>query len=238
MRNVWVLSLREFASNFSSPVAYVAISVFLAVVGIKFFLVDAFFEVGEANLRSFFELLPMFFVFFIPAIAMRLVSEEKRQGTYELLSTLPVSDFEVILGKFLGAFGFLALALVATLVYPLFVSSLGNPDFGAIWGGYIGLLFIGGTFLAVGLMTSTWTQSQLTAYILGAVVSGLFFYVDAMLGSLSQGLKTMGEYISFNAHFQNFAKGVVDTRDVVFFLSVTALALLVATFTLSRRRWN
>ncbi|MBM4352541.1 MAG: ABC transporter [Deltaproteobacteria bacterium] len=238
MGNIWVMGKKEFASYFASPIAYVAIAVFLVVVGLKFFVVDTFFKTGEASLRSFFELVPAFFVFYLPAIAMRLVSEEKRLGTFELLATLPVSDAEIVLGKFAGAVGFLKVTLLLTLVYPLLLGLLGEPDWGAIIGGYVGLLLVGSAFLAIGLMASTWTRSQIVAYIVGAVLSSLFFFIDRILGAFWEGAKKVAEYFSFSSHFSNFTRGVIDTRDLVFFLSMIALCLVVATFSLNRRRWN
>ncbi len=238
MRNIWVIGKREFISYFSSPIAYVAISVFLVVVGLKFFVVDSFFENGEASLRSFFGLVPAFFVFYLPAVAMRLVSEEKRLGTFELLATLPVSDAEIILGKFVGALGFLAVTLLLTLVYPLILVSLGDPDGGAIFGGYLGLALIGASFIAVTIMSSAWTGSQIVAYIVGAVLSSLFFFIDKILEAFWEGAKDVAAYVSFDAHFTNFTRGVLDTRDLVFFVTMTAICLVVATFSLNRRRWN
>jgi len=238
MRNIWVMGKKEFISYFSSPIAYVAISVFLVVVGLKFFVVDSFFETGEASLRSFFELVPTFFVFYLPAIAMRLVSEEKRLGTFELLATLPIGDAEIIIGKFLGALGFLLVTLILTLVYPLILNSLGEPDMGAVTGGYLGLVLIGSSFIAITIMASAWTGSQIVAYILGAVLSSLFFFIDNILEAFWEGAKDVAAYVSFDTHFTNFTRGVVDTRDLVFFITMTALCLVVATFSLNRRRWN
>ncbi len=238
MRNIWIMGKKEFISYFSSPIAYVAITVFLVVVGLKFFVVDEFFKTDEATLRSFFSLVPVFFVFYLPAVAMRLISEERRSGTFELLATLPLSDSEIVLGKFVGALGFLLVTLLLTLVYPIILWSLGDPDTGAIWGGYIGLILAGAAFLSIGIMASSWTSSQIVAYILGAVISGLFFFINSMLQAFWEGAKQVAEYVSFATHFTNFTRGVVDTRDVVFFVSITALCLVLATFSLNSRRWN
>ena len=238
MRNLWTIARKEFVSYFASPVAYVAITVLFVVVGLKFFVVDGFFSAKRADLRSFFELVPYFFVFYLPAIAMRLVAEEKRQGTFELLATLPVSDRDIVLGKYLGAVGFLVVTLLATLPYPLLLTVLGEPDPGAIAGGYLGLLFVGLVFLAFSVMASTWTGSQIVAYIVGSVFSALFFLLDLLLGIFGDATRKVAEYASINAHFLNFSKGVVDTRDIIFFVSLVALALTIATFSLNRRRWN
>jgi ABC-2 type transport system permease protein len=238
MGNIWTIARKEFVSYFASPVAYVAITVLFVVVGLKFFVVDDFFVTRRADLRSFFELLPYFFVFYLPAIAMRLVAEEKRQGTFELLATLPVSDRDVILGKYLGAVGFLVVTLLATLPYPLLVSFLGDPDPGTIYGGYLGLLFVGLVFLAFSVMASTWTGSQIVAYIIGSMLSALFFLLDLLMGIFGEATRKVAEYASVQAHFASFSKGVIDTRDIVFFVSLVALALTLATFSLNRRRWN
>jgi ABC-2 type transport system permease protein len=238
MRNIWEIGKREFVSYFSSPIAYVAISGFLVLVGLQFFVVDTFFETGEASLRSFFELVPAVFVLYLPAVAMRLVSEEKRHGTFELLATLPVSDAEIIVGKFVGALGFLLVTLALTLVYPLLLASLGAPDGGAILGGYLGLVLIGASFLAVTIMASAWTNSQIIAYLVGSALSSLFFQIDKILGAFWEGAKDVAAYVSFDSHFTNFTRGVVDSRDLVFFLTMTAACLVVATFSLNRRRWN
>ncbi len=238
MRNIWILGRKELVSYFTSPIAYVAITVFLVVVGLKFFVVDSFFKTGEASLRSFFELVPLFFVFYLPAITMRTISEEKRQGTFELLATLPISDAEIVLGKFLGAVGFMKLTLLATLIYPLALGALGDPDWGAIIGGYIGLILLGSAFIAAGVMASAWTRSQIVAYIMGTVFGALFFFTERLVKAFWEGARDAVAYVSFDAHYANFVRGVLDTRDVIFFLAVTALFLVVATFSLNARRWK
>lgn len=238
MRNCWTIARKETLSYFASPVAYVAITVLLVVVGLKFFVIDGFFSLKRADLRSFFELIPYFFVFYLPAVAMRLVAEEKRQGTFELLATLPVADWEIVVGKFLGAAGFLLVTLLVTLPYPLLVANLGNPDLGAIAGGYVGLFAVGIVFLAISVMTSTFSRSQIVAYLLGSVISALFLFLDLLMGLFGEGMRKVAEYASVMSHFEGFARGVVDTRDLVFFVSLVALSLVVATFSLNRRRWN
>lgn len=238
MRNVWVIAKREFSAYFTSPIAYVAISVFLVVVGLKFFVIDEFFEVGQASLRSLFELLPIFFLFYLPAISMRLVAEEKRAGTFELVMTLPITDAQIVLGKYLGAVGFLVVTLVLTLVYPALLAVLGNPDGGIIIGSYLGVFLLGASYLAIGIMTSAWTTNQIVGYVLGAVLAALFYFQDRLVGLFWEGARRVMELSSMGAHYANFTKGVVDTRDLVFFLSVISFSLLVATFSLTSRRWS
>ncbi|MFH1533028.1 MAG: ABC transporter permease [Pseudomonadota bacterium] len=238
MCNVLVIAKREFTAYFTSPIAYVAISVFLVVVGLKFFIVDEFFEVGQASLRSLFDLLPIFFLFYLPAISMRLVAEEKRAGTFELVMTLPVTDAQIVLGKYLGAVGFLVVTLLLTVLYPALIGVLGNPDVGVIIGSYLGVFLLGAAYLAIGLMTSAWTTSQIVGYVLGAVLAALFYFQDLLVGLFWSGARRVMEFASMGAHYANFTRGVVDSRDVVFFLSVITFALLVATFSLTSRRWS
>lgn len=238
MRNVWVIAKREFIAYFTSPIAYVAISVFLVVVGLKFFIVDEFFEVGQASLRSLFELLPIFFLFYLPAISMRLIAEEKRAGTFELVMTLPVTDAQIVLGKYLGALGFLAITLVLTLAYPILIGSLGNPDAGIIVGSYVGIFLLGAAYLAIGIMTSAWTTNQIVGYVLGAVLAALLYFQDRLVGLFWVGARRVMEFASLGAHYANFTRGVVDSRDVIFFASVIVFALLAATFSLTSRRWS
>lgn len=238
MRNVWVIAKREFYAYFTSPIAYVAISVFLVVVGLKFFIVDEFFEVGQASLRSLFELLPIFFLFYLPAISMRLVAEEKRAGTFELIMTLPVTDAQIVLGKYLGALGFLLVTLALTVVYPVLIAVLGNPDVGIIAGSYLGVFLLGAAYLAIGIMTSAWTTNQIVGYVLGAVLAALLYFQERLVGLFWVGARRALEAASMGAHYANFTKGVVDSRDLVFFVSVITFALLVATFSLTSRRWS
>jgi len=238
MLSVLVIAKREFNAYFTSPIAYVAISVFLVVVGLKFFIVDEFFEIGRASLRSLFELLPVFFLFYLPAISMRLVAEEKRAGTFELVMTLPVTDTQIVMGKYLGALGFLVVTLLLTALYPALIWILGNPDVGIIIGSYIGVFLLGAAYLAIGIMTSAWTTNQIVGYVLGAVLAALLYFQDRLVGLFWDGARRVVEVASMGAHYENFTRGVVDTRDLVFFASVIALALLVATFSLTSRRWS
>lgn len=238
MRNIWTLAKREFAAYFGSPIAYVAITVFLAVVGVKFFIVDDFFKNGEASLRGFFELVPLFFVFYLPAIAMRSVSEEKRQGTFELLVTLPISDAEIILGKYFGSLLFLIVSIIATFIYPLIIHTIGKPDLGATIGGYLGLLLVGAAFLAAGIMASTWSKTQIVSYILGAVICAIFFFTERIVGVFWEGARDAVAYISFDSHYSSFTRGIMAVKDILFFVSMTALFLIVSTFSVNSRRWK
>lgn len=235
---IMAIAKREFRAYFDSPIAYLALTVFWAITGVLFFVASGFFERGEASLRPLFEWIPMIFVFFIPALSMRLFSEEKRSGTFELLVTYPLTDGEVVLGKFLGSLFFLLVALALTLVYPVLVEIIGDPDWGPIIGGYVGLTLVGSAYLAIGLMTSTWTNNQIVSFILSLVFASFFYFIDRILSAVWEGTQSLFNYLSFNFHFANIAKGVLDTRDLLYFVSIAVAGLLVASYTLKSRNWK
>jgi len=238
MKNIWAIGKREFASFFNSPIAYISITVFLIMVGSLFFLLEGFFEQGQASMRAFFEWVPLLFVFLLPAVSMRLVSEEKRTGSLELLITMPIRDIEVVCGKLLGAFLFLVVALGLTLFYPLIISQMGPLDPGPVVGGYLGLLLLGLAYLSVGLMASTWTRNQIVAFILALLICGFFYYIDTVAGAFWENTRDFFAYLSFKAHFDNIAKGVLDTRDILFYCSVTVLSTTIGAYSLESRRWT
>ena len=169
MSNVWTIARKEFAAYFNSPIAYIVIVLFLVVTSVLFFFPQGFFVIGQASLRAFFSLLPWTLVFFIPPITMRLFAEEKKLGTIEVLMTLPVRDHEAVLGKFLGAYGFVLAMLAFTLSLPLTVAWLGDPDPGPILGGYVGALLLAASYVAIGLFVSSLTENQIIAFIVSAV---------------------------------------------------------------------
>jgi len=238
MRTSLVIAQREFKTFFTQPVAYVALAVFLVITGAVFFFVADFYGTNQASLRVFFEWTPVVFIVFLPAVSMRLIAEERRSGTFEMLITMPVRDVEVAFGKLLGAVFFLITALASTLVYPIMVSYFGNPDMGPILGGYFGLLLIGTAYLAIGLMASAWTDNQIVALIIGAMICAFFYFVDSLIGGFWREAQPVLAYISFKAHFQNIARGVIDTRDIIFYLSVIVVAVLAAAHSLGSRKWK
>lgn len=247
MTQIWYLAKREFSSFFNSPIAYVAITVFLLLTGVQFFWGfrglgayggQDFFETNEATLRPLFESVPLIFAFFLPAVTMRLVSEERRSGTIELLFTMPISEWQVVLGKYLASVMLMLVALALTLFYPITVAAFGNPDWGPIIGGYFGLALIGSAYLAIGLMTSTLTRNQIVAFILGAAICFLLYFVDTLVGFVADALKPAFSAISFRYHFENIARGVLDTRDVFFFAAFSVMALVLSRFVLESRKWK
>ena len=230
LANIKTIAKRELAGYFSSPVAYVFIVIFLLLSGFFTFMVGGFFERGEASLISFFMWHPWFYLFLVPAVGMRLWAEERRVGTLELLFTMPVTPWQAIVGKFVASWLFLALALALTFPLVFSVNYLGDPDNGVIFAGYVGSFMMAGAYLAIACMTSALTRNQVVSFII-AVVLCLFLIlagfppVTNLLAQWSSLLVNIVSSFSFITHFEGFQKGVLDSRDVIFFLSVIGFSL-------------
>jgi ABC-2 type transport system permease protein len=218
MRQVRHIFKKEFKSYFVSPIAYIVIGVFLLVTGWFFF--TPFFLFNQANLRNFFALLPIVFSFVVPAVTMRLFSEELSVGSYEILLTMPVTILDIVLGKFLASVVFVAAMLMPTVAYPITVSFLGQLDWGPVVGGYIGAILLGGAFSAIGLFASSLTRNQIIAFIVGMAICFGLTLIDKMLFFLPQSLLGILGYLGADFHFQNVSKGIVDSRDILYFFSV------------------
>ncbi len=234
-RNIGTIFRKELRSYFNSAVAYVVIVVFLAIVG--WFHTSNLFLMNIASLRLLFEVVPIVFLFVIPAITMRLLAEEKKTGTIELLATKPLSDAEVVLGKFLAAWALIAAALLPTLIYYLTIAMLGTVDNGPIIGGYLGLLLLAGVFVAVGLLASSFTDNQIVAFIVGFLMVFAFYMLDKVLMYVPGWMTSIVEYLGADFHFSNIARGVIDSRDIVYFLSVLGFTLFLSVVSLERRKW-
>ncbi len=233
MQSCWVIVKRELGAYFSTPLAYVFIVIFLALSGAMTFFMGAFFERGQADLNSFFSFHPWLYLFLIPAISMRLWAEERKTGTIELLLTLPVPTWVIVIGKFLAAWGFIAIALVLTFPLWITVNYLGSPDNGVIFASYIGSLVMAGGYLSIGSFLSAVTKNQVIAFILTAVVCFLFLMSGVeLVQSFFQGwapsfvLEALSS-MSFLTHFNTIIRGVIDMRDVVFFGSIVSVFLYV-----------
>ena len=235
LSNVGPIFRRELRSSFNSPVAYVVIVVFLAIVG--WFFTSNLFLSNVASLRVVFELVPLVFLFFAPAVTMRLLAEEKKSGTFELLATMPVRDIEIVLGKFFAAWTLLTAALAPTLIYLLTLEVLGTPDLGPVVTGYLGLLLMGGVYIAVGLFASSLTENQIVAFIIGFLIMLALFLADKVLIYAPEGFASTLEYLAIDYHFANIARGVIDSRNIVYFGSVLGFSLLLTTVSLERRKW-
>jgi ABC-2 type transport system permease protein len=229
--NIKAIVKRELGGYFTSPIAYVFLVIFLLLTGFFTFTVGNFFERGEASLVSFFTWHPWLYLFLVPAVGMRLWSEERRLGTMELLLTMPVTTWQAITGKFLASWLFLALALALTFPVVVTVNWLGDPDNGVIFAGYVGSVLLAGSYLAVASMTSAMTRNQVISFILSVLIC-LFLILagyEPVTGLLSrvaspQVVEVVAAF-SVMTHFEGFQRGVLDTRDIVFFASVMGFAL-------------
>lgn len=229
--NIKAIVKRELGGYFTSPIAYVFLVIFLLLTGFFTFTVGSFFERGEASLVSFFTWHPWLYLFLVPAVGMRLWSEERRLGTLELLLTMPITTWQAIVGKFLASWLFLALALVLTFPVAITVNWLGDPDNGVIFAGYVGSLMLAGSYLAVSCMTSSMTRNQVISFILSVLIC-LFLILagyEPVTGLLSRVMSPQVVEViaafSVMTHFEGFQRGVLDARDIIFFLSVMGFAL-------------
>ena len=231
MKIIWTLVKRELGAYFASPVAYVFLVLFLLLAGFFTFTAGAFFERGEASLASFFAWHPRLYLVLVPAVGMRVWAEERRSGTIELLLTLPVAPWQAIVGKFLASWIFLAVALLLTFPAVITVNILGDPDNGMIAAGYVGSLLLAGTYLAITCMTSAMTRNQVVAFILSVVIclflilAGFNPVTDLLVRWASPAVVATVAAFSVVTHFDAFQRGVIDSRDLVFFLSVIGFAL-------------
>ena len=236
MQQVIQIFKKEFKAYFTSPIAYIVIAIFLIATAACWFFFTAFFVYKQATLRGFFGWLPIIFSFVIPAITMRLLSEEINIGSYETLMTMPVTFTDVILGKFLAAVGFIVAALIPTLAYPISVAFIGQLDWGPVIGGYIGAIFLGAAFCAIGLLASSLTRNQIIAFIIGLAICFVLTLLDILLFFLPPSLLSVLSYLGANYHFQNIAKGIIDSRDLFYFLSICFVGLYGAHLALQEKQ--
>ena len=242
MNPVSVIFRREFAAYFATPLAVVFIVIYLMLAGVFTFYLGNFFERGQADLQSFFAFHPWLYLFLVPAIAMRIWAEERKAGTIELLLTLPVTMAQAVLGKFLAAWAFVALALAGTFPIWLTVNLLGDPDNGIIVAAYLGSLLMAGAYLAVSVCVSAATKSQVIAFIIALVLcfaftlAGFPLVLDAFAAWLPDGVVSAIASLSFLTHFQSLQKGVIDLRDIVFFAAFIAAWLYACALIVDARK--
>ena len=223
MSGTYTIFKKEFRAYFISPIAYIVISIFLILTGWFFF--STFFLYGQAEMRGFFSLLPLIFSFVIPAVTMRLFAEEFNTGSYELILTMPVRSIDIIAGKFAAATAFVVIMLVPTIVYGICISILGDLDWGPVIGGYIGAVLLGAAFSSIGVFASSLTRNQIIAFIIGMTLCFVLTLIDKMLFFLPEGVLNVFQYLGADFHFQNISKGVIDSRDILYFLSICFIML-------------
>lgn len=235
---VLAVARREVASYFDLPIAYVVLPGFWVLGALYLFVLHPFFAVGRATMRPFFEFAPFVFTLFVPALSMRLLAEERRSGNLEVLLTWPLGDGELVLGKFLGAWALIGVAVAATAPFAVGVAMVGPLDWGPVLGGYLGLWLLGGAYLGVGLVVSAATRNQIVAFLGGFLVCFTLYVVGNALPVLPAAVAPWVEAVSFDLRFEGIARGVVALEDVAFFVGVTALCLGATAEILGARRWR
>jgi ABC-2 type transport system permease protein len=238
---------KEIAHFFSSLTGYLSIGVFLLLTGLVLWIFPGdnnILDYGYSSMESFFYMAPILFLILIPAVTMRSFSEEKNLGTLELLMTKPVKDMDIILGKFLASFILVIFAILPTFIYFWSISKLGAPegniDTGGVWGSYLGLLFLAGAFTAIGIFASSIATNQIVSFILSILLSAILFWSFDLVGgfpAFQGGIDYFIQQLGMNAHYVSISKGVVDTRDVIYFLSIIIVFVISTKTVLESRKW-
>jgi len=236
MRNVWIIARRELYAYFYSPIAYLVAGAFLFLCGL--FFIGGVTRWQDATMQSMFSPLSIVLIFSAPVLTMRLLSREQDQGTIELLLTAPVRDWEVLVGKFLASYLFYLGMIVVTGSYVLVLVRFGEPDLGTIGAAYLGLALFGAAMLSLGVLSSAVTRSQVIAAVLGVVGSVALWLLDILSSALGGKAQQVIGYLTPSAHYFNFVDGIVDTRDLVYYVSATFIFLFLASRVLEARRWQ
>lgn len=238
MKNILTIARRELGAYFNSPIAYVTVSVFLLLSAFLFF--QALFIQQQADLRELFDgfWTTLLVAVVGPAITMRLLAEERSNDTLELLLTMPVTDWQVVIGKYLAALGLFAFAMAGMLVFAGTVAYLGPLDKGPAFAGFLGLFLVAATYMAVGMMTSAFTKNQIVAFILAVLICLLLWLVGKVVQVMPPSVQPVVDWLGTDAHIGNMARGVIDTRDVFYFASIIGTCLLITQAALESRRWR
>jgi len=239
MSEILAIYRKEMKTYFNSPIAFIIIASFLVITNWLFFDYGdyPFFAINIADIRGIFDYGAIVLLFIAPAVSMRLIAEEKHQDTLELLVTMPITDMHIILGKYLSTLVIFAIILAGTLIAPISISLVGDLDLGIVLSSYIGFFFLGATYLALGLAASSFTRNQIVAYIIGIIAIAIFFLMNGM-ASGSGFMATLFENLSIRFHYQNFFRGVLDTRDLLYFISLIFVALYVSSTALASRKYR
>ena len=236
MNKVVPIYRREIFAYFYSPVAYIVIAVFLLITG--WFFTNELFLANESSLRSVFSIIPFIFIFFVPAITMRLLSEERKSGTIELLFTMPISDLDIVLGKYFAGLTLLSTALLFTLPYAFTIMILGEPDLGMLVTGYLGLVLMGASYVAVGMFASTISKNQVISFIIAFLIIFILWLINKFIFFIPPTLVPFFQYLSIDYHYENINRGVIDSRDVTYYLSLIVFMLSLAKISLESRKWS
>ena len=237
MHNILTIYKKELRSFFNTPMAYIFLVVFALVNG--YFFTNTFFLYNQSDMRSLFGIVPLVYLFFIPAVSMGLISREKSLGTIEIITTLPVRERDIVIGKFMAGLSLILIALLTTLIHYITLINVGTTiDHGAVFTGYLGLALLGGVYTAVGIFSSSLTENQVIAFIVGIAIVITFFLMDKLLVFVPPGLAGLIQYLSTEFHLSNMSRGVIDTRNIVYFGSVIGFFLFMTTRVLESRKWS
>ena len=237
MQNTITIFKRELKSFFDSPMAYVFLIVFALLNG--WFFTTTFFLYKQSDLRTLFNIVPLVYLFFIPGVTMGLISREKGLGTIEIISTLPIEDRDIVLGKYLSAVALIGIALLSTLLHFITLSTFGNSiDYGAVFTGYLGLILVGSVYASIGVFSSAVTDNQVISFIIGIAIIFVFWLFDKVLIFMPDFLAGTIQYLSVEFHLSNISRGVIDTRNIIYFSSVIGFFLFLTTRLVESRRWS
>jgi len=232
-----VIYKKEMNGYFNAPSAYIVL-VFFLILSAWFFTSPLFLNM-QSDLSSLFNIIPILYLFFIPAITMGSISKEKNSGTIEILTTLPLKDSEIVMGKFWASLGFVVVGLAFTLIHFLTIVVFGtNIDYGAVFTGYLGMILVGAVYTAIGIFASSLTSNQIVAFIIGFFIIFVFFIVSYSLIFVPASLVAIVQYLSINYHLSNINKGVIDTRNIIYFLSLIVLFLKMSILLMESRKWK
>ena len=237
MRNIKAIYYKEMKAYFNSPMAYIFLVIFAIITG--YFFTRTFFLFNQSDMRSLFNIVPLVYLFFIPAITMGLIAREKNVGTMEVIATLPLKDIDFVIGKFLSAFSLVLAGLLVTIIQFITLIQVGtNIDYGAVFTGYLGLALVGALYCSVGTFASSITDNQVVAFIIGIFIVIIFFLMDKMLIFMPTSLTGLVQYLSVDYHLSNISRGVIDTRNLIYFGSFIGFFLFITIRVLEIRKWK
>ena len=237
MKNTLTIFRRELKSFFDSPMAYVFWIVFALLNG--WFFTTTFFLYGQSDLRTLFNIVPLVYLFFIPGITMGLISREKGLGTIEIISTLPIEDRDIVIGKYLSAVALITIALFSTFLHFITLATFGNSiDYGAVFTGYLGLILVGSVYASIGMFSSAVTDNQVISFIIGIAIIFVFWLLDKVLIFMPDFIAGIIQYLSVEYHLSNISRGVIDTRNIIYFGSIIGFFLFLTTRLVESRRWS
>ena len=237
MKNIKQIYLKEFRSYFNGPMAYIFLVIFSLING--YFFSNTFFIFGQSDMRALFQIVPLVYLFFIPAITMGIISKEKNTGTMEVICTLPIKDFEFVIGKYLAILSLLLVGLLLTIIMFFNLVAVGtNIDYGAIFTGYLGLFLAGAVYASMGLFASSLTDNQVVGFIIAIFFVLIFFLIDKLLIFMPNAISGTLQYLSIDYHLSNISRGVLDSRNLIYFFSIIGLFILLTIESLNSRRWD